>query len=211
MVGINRGNLGFLTRIETTDLEKALEALVEGSYRIEERLLLKTDGGVKKPQAPLAVNDVVIKSSKPSQLIRMQVLIEGQPVAMYDADGLIISTPTGSTAYNLAAGGPVVSPSVKAIALTPICPHSLSAKPVLIPSHETLTVELIDNNHHGALCSVDGRDIFELAPGEQLSIQEALSTLKLVQLNQEADNFYWLLSQKLHWAENPRRRLRSST
>jgi NAD+ kinase len=213
MVGINRGNLGFLTRIETEAIEKYLAQLLAGDYQREARMLLQVSATGLEADTPeeaknIALNDVVIKTANPSQMARMQLYIDEFPVASYDADGLIISTPTGSTAYNLAAGGPVLVPGVDAIAITPICPHSLTAKPVVIPATARIRVEAVKRNIHPILFSLDGQDPLPLATGESIHIQRAAQSLHLLGFAQPEDNFYWLLRQKLQWGSNPRSELR---
>jgi NAD+ kinase len=194
MVGVNMGNLGFLTRIDADKIEYYLDSLFLGRYEIESRMLLSFDKGRQ-----LALNDLVVKYANPSQMTRLSVFINEQLVAVYDADGLIISTPTGSTAYNLAAGGPVISPEVEAICVTPICPHSLSAKPVVIPADKTVRVESAPTNSYEVVCAADGQESLMLAPGESLIVQRAPMNLQMVRF--EA---YQLLRRKLGWAMNPR-------
>jgi NAD+ kinase len=208
MVGINRGNLGFLTRIETTQLEGYLQRIITGDFKLEERLLLQVvheEGNTPTALAQrVALNDLVVKTANPSQMARLQLAVDGVVVACYDADGLIISTPTGSTAYNLAAGGPVVVPTVQALCITPICPHSLAAKPIVVPSSAQLCVEAVQKNLHPLLYTLDGQDPHDLPAGQRLWVGQAPHTLLLMHFDQEEDNFYWLLRQKLAWAANPR-------
>ena len=208
MVGVNRGNLGFLTRIETTAIQSYLQRILQSDFKIEERLLLDvTTAKTKKKrhhEPVLALNDVVIKTNHPSQMARMQLFIDDFPVAHYDADGLIISTPPGSTAYNLAAGGPVMVPEVQALVLTPICPHSLSTKPIVVPIGVKIRVESVQRNLYPLVYSVDGQDSLPLEIGNGLLIHCSETTLQMLNFEQAEDNFYWLLKQKLAWASNPR-------
>jgi NAD+ kinase len=210
MIGINRGNLGFLTRIETEAIEKYLAQLLAGDFSREERILLEvTCSPYSDDEAPMmALNDVVVKTANPSQMARMQLFIDEFPVASYDADGLIVSTPTGSTAYNLAAGGPVLVPGVDALAITPICPHSLTAKPIVVPATSHIRIEAVKRNIHPIMFSLDGQDPLPLASGHSINIQQSESCLQLLGFNQPEDNFYWLLKQKLQWGANPRQELR---
>jgi NAD+ kinase len=201
MVGVNRGNLGFLTRIEVQDLEGLLERVLAGRYRLEERTMLEV---VSLAGGPLALNDVVLKSAAPSQMVRLELLIDDHPVAYMDADGLVVSTPTGSTAYNLAAGGPVVCPAIDAVCITPICPHSLSVRPIVVPASQTIRVVSSGRNLHEVIGSVDGQDEIRLQPGESVSIERSALPLSIVSFDQPEDNFYQLLTQKLQWADNPR-------
>jgi len=212
MIGINRGNLGFLTRIETNAIEKYLAQLLAGDFQREQRMLLEvsqSDKTIKQDGEPLvALNDVVVKTANPSQMARMQLFIDDFPVAQYDADGLIISTPTGSTAYNLAAGGPALVPGVSALAITPICPHSLTARPIVVPSMSKIRIEAVKRNIHPILFSVDGQDGLPLEIGESITINKSKNYLQLLRFDQPEDNFYWLLNQKLQWGSNPRAELR---
>jgi NAD+ kinase len=203
MVGINRGNLGFLTRIEVADMEPHLEQLLQGGYFLEKRMLLKLYG-MATDQQHVALNDVVIKSAASSQMVRLDLFIDDLAVATYDADGIIVSTPTGSTAYNMAAGGPVIVPTVEAFCITPICPHSLAAKPIVVPATQRLRLVSPRRNLHKAVVSLDGQDVATLAPGESLLLARADTPLYMVNFGQADDNFYHLLNNKLHWADNPR-------
>lgn len=203
MVGINRGHLGFLTRIEVNELEASLSRLLEGDYSIEERAMLS----VQMPNGgnSWALNDVVLKGESPSQLIRLDLWLANALVAELDADGLIISTATGSTAYNLAAGGPVLSPTLGAFCVTPICPHSFAAKPILVPVKTPIRVVSAKTNSQNVVCSADGQAVASLAPGEALLLSCSDKSLPWISFdaNREA-SFYHLLSAKLGWADNPR-------
>jgi NAD+ kinase len=124
-------------------------------------------------------------------------------VAVYDADGIIISTPTGTTAYTISAGGPVISPEVEALSITAICPHSLSAKPVVIPADKMLRVESVAKNHD-VVVAIDGQESHILFPGQSIRVFRAPIAVKIVNFRMEEDNFYLLLKKKLHWGMNPR-------
>lgn len=201
MVGINRGNLGFLTRIEVADLDRLLERVLAGQFNLESRTMLEV---VSLPGSPLALNDVVLKSANPSQMIRLELMIDGHPVAIMDADGLVVATPTGSTAYNLAAGGPVVFPGIDAVCITPICPHSLSVRPIVVPACQKIRIVSALRNLHEVIGSVDGQDEIRLSPGEAVEIARSAQPLSIVAFDQPEDNFYHLLTHKLQWADNPR-------
>ncbi|MFM7389080.1 MAG: NAD(+)/NADH kinase [Vampirovibrionales bacterium] len=206
MVGINRGHLGFLTRIETNSLEAYLQKLLAGEFHLEHRIMLAVLPPVTHTVVHrMAINDVVIKTASPSQMARMRLFLDEFHVADYDADGLIIATPTGSTAYNLAAGGPILSPNIGAMSITPICPHSFTAKPVVIPDTYTLRIECSEKNSHPIVYTLDGHPPTELQKGESLTITKAEHCLTLVDFEQPEDNFYWLLRQKLHWGNTPRK------
>lgn len=214
VVAVNTGKLGFLTHIDPNDLAQAIEQLVHGDYNVEERTMLsaqiihqKEDNNLSEP-AQLALNDALIKTANPSQMSSFSLHINEQFLAHYDADGLIVSTPTGTTAYNLSAGGPVIAPSVNAVAITPICPHSLSAKPIVIPADET--IDIISHDPHAKLVlSLDGQDRGTIEPGDCIRIQKAASSLSFVNFKKGSHTFYQLLTEKLHWGMNPRWRSQS--
>ncbi|MFM7469637.1 MAG: NAD(+)/NADH kinase [Vampirovibrionales bacterium] len=197
MVGINTGHLGFLTRIEKGRIHEAIRRLCHGDYELESRMMLQLGNH-------LAINDVVVKSGTASQLSRLSVFLDNKPLATYDADGLIISTPSGSTAYSLAAGGPVVSPELSAVVLTPICPHSLSAKPIVVPASVLLTVVCEPRHQTPLIATMDGMEVFSIKPNEAIHVSTAPTCLSLVRFSGQASEFYDLLRKKLGWASNPR-------
>lgn len=204
IVGINTGTLGFLTTIEASEMDHYLEKLAVGDFKLENRLMLaiKTVGKSTRQKNPYhALNDVVIKNQNPSQLCTLRLYIQNTLVAVYDADGIIISTPTGTTAYTMAAGGPVMSPDVEAISITPICPHSFSAKAVVVPADKTIRVESHPKNLP-VVYAYDGHECGTLAPEEAIEIYRAPKPLQMVHFNE--DNFYVLLHRKLDWSMNPR-------
>lgn len=198
LVGINTGTLGFLTRIEVDRFPLYLDRLLKGEYELEERMMLAVNHAEQ-----LALNDVVVKNANPSQMASLRFFINETLVAVYDADGVIISTPTGTTAYTLSAGGPVISPEVEALSITAICPHSLSAKPVVIPADKQLRVESAPKNRE-VVYAIDGQESGILKPGESIRIFRSPLTVKMVNFRMEEDNFYLLLKKKLHWGMNPR-------
>jgi NAD+ kinase len=198
LVGINTGHLGFLTRIESHLIYPYLTALVEDQYEIEQRMMLDINHGES-----LALNDVVIKSTNLSHLVKLTVSHLGSIVAAYDADGIIVSTPTGSTAYNLSAGGPILDPRIEAFTITPICPHSLSAKPIVLPASLTLKVTSAMQNREACRITVDGEDVTELQPGESIELSKSAISLPLLRFLAD-DSFYDVLKRKLGWNYNPR-------
>ncbi len=216
MVGVNTGTLGFLTRIAADKMLGYFEWLVAGEYSFENRMMLtvshssaanpKVSSSKKKKglSSQMALNDVVVKNANPSQLCTLQVFIEDTLIAVYDADGLIVATPTGTTAYTMAAGGPVISPEVEAIALTPICPHSFSAKAIVVPGDKTIRIESHPKNKH-IMVALDGQEVGTLDQKGALSIVRASIPLKMVNFKREEDdNFYRVLHRKLDWSVNPR-------
>lgn len=197
ILGINLGSLGFLTEVKLDEMHSAFEGLLSGEYRLEERVLLNVEvvrnGNVIAQYR--ALNDAVINKGALARIIDLEVSVNSQPVLFTRADGLIISTPTGSTAYSLAAGGPILYPTLDAFIITPICPHALANRPVVISDRDTVGVCL----RHGAdvMLTVDGQVGMPLQPQDHLSVHRAHSTLKLALPFGGA--FFKLLREKLRW------------
>ncbi len=208
IVALNTGKLGFLAHMEIDALGQHIQQLKAGDIVTERRLMLAVSATHTSPanNPQLALNDLVIKNQNPNQMGTLHVSVGGCPIATYDADGLIVATPTGSTAYTLSAGGPVVAPQVDAVVLTPICPHSLAAKPIVLPATETITIT--NGTHRGdanhLVCSVDGQDWTTLAQNDTVTITQAAQRVPLVLFDPPAPTFYRLLKDKLHWGMNPR-------
>ena len=191
ILGINLGNLGFLTAAEQQDTEKAVRQLAAGEYVIEKRTLLSADCVERKDSEHKALNDVVIARSGFSRLIRLRLSVNGQVVQDYQGDGVIIATPTGSTGYSLSAGGPVVSPVAKTLVITPICPHMLSARPLVVSEDDRITVEVLKSSRsmeQEAFVTVDGDEVAGLAVGEHVNIVKADDTISVVMLK---DISFW--------------------
>jgi len=200
VVGINAGNLGFLADITIDDVDNFLEQLLSGEYRIDDRMmiegyLIKKDSKEKKEF--FALNDVVITSPQPSKMVKVNASIDGERFNSYRGDGLIISTPTGSTAYNLAAGGPVVYPLTKAFILTPISAHSLTnQRPLVVPTD--FDIEL-DTEEYEAIAMIDGQVRYDIEEGDILYIRGARRNAKL--LHRKERNYFSILREKLHWGD----------
>jgi len=187
--GLNLGRLGFLSQASKEDFSKTLEKIRNDDFRIETRLMLETEGKT-------ALNDFVIKSKDFGRAAKFQLKIEGEIVCDYLADGIIVSTPTGSTAYNLSAGGPVLSPDLDAIIITPICPHTLNARPLVIPANEKISISAPENEF---ILSVDGQGNYTVK--NEISIKKSSTSAKLLILNDS--KFYTVLKNKLHWGTPP--------
>ncbi|MBO4280703.1 MAG: NAD(+)/NADH kinase [Lachnospiraceae bacterium] len=190
VMGINLGHLGFLTAAEYQDAGKAVEKLVAGEYAIENRILLET---VSKGEAckTLALNDVVIARSGFSRLIRLRLSVNGQEVENYQGDGVILATPTGSTGYSLSAGGPVVSPAARTLVITPICPHMLSARPLIVSEDDVISVEVCKSSRsmdQEAQVTVDGDEVLALSVGEAVTIRKVPGVVPVVMLK---DISFW--------------------
>ena len=197
VLGINLGHLGFLAQIGQKQLKSGLDEIINGNFILQDRIMLDAYSE-KNSENVSALNDIVIKGCEISRTTRLKVAINGQEVCDYMADGIIISTPTGSSAYNLSAGGAIISPQIDAIAITPICPHTLSVRPLIISGNEKIQIKTANNN--GYVCiTADGQDNFRLANGEKINIRKSDKTAKLVLINSEENNFYSVLRKKLNW------------
>jgi NAD+ kinase len=200
ILGVNFGSLGFLTEVTLPELYPALEAALAGRAHVEERLMLQaTVHSSSAPQVGVAVNDVVINKAAPSRLINLSVFVGDEFVTHVRADGLIIATPTGSTAYNLSAGGPVVEPSVDAMVLTPIAPHTLSNRPVVIPASATVRVKPIIGDRDGAFVTFDGQAGFELRAGDEITVGRAAEPMRLIRPSTRS--YFEVLREKLNWGQ----------
>ena len=193
ILGINLGRLGFLSQAKSSQADKAVECILKGLFKIESRTMISAlDGKLN------ALNDIVIKGESFSRTSRLYVHINDNIVCDYLADGLIISTPTGSTAYTLSAGGPILSPSLDAIVIVPICPHTMNARPIVIPSHEIIKVTSSQNKPLLKI-SADGQNTLDLGIDENIIIKKCDYKARLVLLNLEKNSFYSVLKEKLHW------------
>lgn len=172
--GINMGQLGFLTEVELSDLAPALDRLISGDYQIEQRLML--DAIIVRQSAPIhissALNDVVISKSGVSRMIKLKLYVNDDFTANYAADGLIIATATGSTGYSLSAGGPIINPNLKVFVLTPICPHTLHAKSLVVSEEEEIKVTMVSNQDDAAL-TIDGQNVYNLLPDDVVLVKRA--------------------------------------
>ena len=199
LVGVNLGRLGFLTDIPADAAAQAIEAIVAGEFTPESRLLLA--GVVKRRDKvlldALAVNDVVVSRGAVGSMIEFAVTVDGEFIYSLRADGLIVATPTGSTAYALSAGGPILHPSLSAIALVPISPHTLSNRPVALRSTSRIEVTLVRGE--GARANFDVQDFCELQPGDVVTVQAAPKPATL--LHPQGYRYFAMLRQKLRWHE----------
>lgn len=205
VLGINLGSLGFLTEITTEEVEEALTALVAGSYAFSWRSLLTVRlerAGVTSVHEGL--NDVTIaKATTVSRIVEFTVSVGDNFVSNFRADGLIVSSPTGSTAYNLAAGGPILHPSLDAVVLTPICPHMLSNRPVVIPASAPVSIR-VRSSASPVHVTVDGQWSREVTPVDELVVSKASRRLKLV--TSATRDYFEVLRTKLQWGEAPKLR-----
>ena len=199
VLGINAGNLGFLADIRLEEVESFIDRLLAGDYRIDDRMMIEgyvqRSDGSKEPF--FALNDVVITSPKPSKMVQVNASIDGERFNSYRGDGLIISTPTGSTAYNLAAGGPVIYPLTKAFIITPVLAHSLTnQRPLVVPADFSIG---LDAEKYQAIAVVDGQDEYTLEEGDMVYIMGARVGARLIHRTER--NYFAILRDKLHWGE----------
>ena len=201
ILGVNFGNLGFLTEVTLPELYPALEAALSGRVRIESRVMLQSTirrGGTTFARH-MALNDAVVTKAARSRMVDLSVWIDDDFVTRVKADGLIVATPTGSTAYNLAAGGPIVQPSVEALILTPIAPHTLTNRPVVIPASGVVRVQPMMDGRDEVYATFDGQTAYQLEAGDELIVRTAEPRLRL--LKPTTRSYYQVLRTKLKWGE----------
>lgn len=199
LIGVNQGRLGFLTDITIDNMESELSRMLAGEHDVEERIVLSArvdrDGRVVTESS--AFNDVVVSKAGTGRLIEFEVIIDNEFVYTQRSDGLIVATPTGSTAYALSAGGPILYPTLQAIALVPICPHTLSARPIAVSSQSH--VDIILHRADDARVHFDGQGYFDLQPGDRVRIYRVPFNVTL--LHPKHYSYYDTLRQKLHWGK----------
>ena len=199
ILGLNLGDLGFLTATTLDEMLPAVEAALAGGMAIDERMLLSARhirGGTTVGEHT-ALNDVVITKSAMSRIIDLSVSVDGRHATAYRADGLIISTPTGSTAYSLSAGGPILFPTMDAVVLTPICSHTLTNRPIVLPGADRIEVTLLADQE--VMATIDGQIGVGLRERDTVEIQKAASRIRLVRFPQK--DFFSVLRTKLKWGE----------
>ena len=192
VLGINLGTLGFLTDISMEQLPKFIEDLKNGIYKIDSRMMVEGSVNLNKF---VAFNDIVISRKSISSMIKISAKIDGKHFNSYFGDGVIISTPTGSTAYNLSVGGPIVYPLTEAFIVTPVAPHSLTQRPLVMPADFEIEFKITDNQ--GAVVIVDGQDIYEVEQNQSIKIKIASKKAKMIHRIQR--NYFEVLNEKLRW------------
>ncbi len=202
ILGINLGSLGFLTQQTPVELESALETIVAGRHTLQERMLLRAQVGKDKSRlkTPYALNDVVINNGDISRVLDITMSVNGEDVVTYVADGLVIATPTGSTAYNLAVGGPILHPSIEAIIASPIAPFSLTTRPMILSANDLLEV-IIQSKGREANLTLDGQIMVPVQNGEKVSVRRAEFRTRFVELPD--GTFFKVLRNKLNWGLRP--------
>ena len=201
ILGVNMGYLGYLTEVPREDLYPALLEILAGNYALEPRSLLevrleRADGGVVEY---LALNDAVMAKTALSRIIELQVAVDGKAVSRYRADGLVVSTPTGSTAYNLSAGGPILHPQLPVAVLTPICPHTLTLRPLVVPDTSVIEIRL-ETPEESVFLTVDGQEGDEMVFGDRVRLRRHPRPVQLLRTSDPRSIFEGLRS-KLHWGE----------
>jgi NAD+ kinase len=200
ILGVNLGRLGFLTEINVDELYPTLEKMLAGNVETVSRMRLEVVArrGDRERGRYLALNDAVITKTALSRMVDLEAWADGVKVTTYHADGLIVSTPTGSTAYSLSAGGPLLLPGLEAMVLTPICPHSLTQRPIVLP--QTARIEIIVDTRGGEVAlTVDGQEGLDLADGDRVTVQRSAHPVQIVA--SPFRNRYEILHAKLRWGE----------
>jgi NAD+ kinase len=206
VLGINRGRLGFLADIRPEDIQESVDAVLNGDYLQESRMLLRAEilRDDKAIGSGIAVNDIVIKRCETARMLEYRTAVDGRYVNTHGGDGFIASTPTGSTAYALSVGGPIMEPHLDAIVLAPICPHTLADRPIVISGRSTTDVQLVENHGADADVSGDGKLIGAMSVGDTLRITAAEHSVKLI--HPPGYDYYEILRNKLYWGRDKRDR-----
>ena len=203
ILGVNQGRLGFMVDVAPRDIREALAAVFAGDYVREQRLLLQAR--VRHADAELgpflAINDVVIRNQAAIRMLEFETWLDGEFISQHRADGFIVSSPTGSTAYALSGGGPVLHPTLEAMALVPICPHTLSDRPIVVGARQTVRIVLRGAASTLAMCTCDGQNSMPLRSGEALEVSAAESRLHLI--HPRNYSYFNILRNKLHWGRGP--------
>jgi NAD+ kinase len=202
LVGVNQGRLGFMTDIACQDMLSSIAALLAGKFSREQRFLLDAEvlRGSESLFHTVALNDVVVNKGEMGRMIEMEVRVDGEFIYVLRADGMIIATPTGSTAYALSANGPILHPAVPGIALVPLCPHALSNRPITVCDKSLIEILLMPQ--HDARIHFDGQEFYDASAGDCLRVARSSHTITL--LHPPGYSYLAMLREKLHWSEMPR-------
>jgi len=198
ILGVNLGTLGFLTDIETGEIDKSVENIFTNNYRIEERMMIssKLYKGGKLFAEDVAINDVVISRAGIPRILNLSTFIDNNFIDMFPGDGIVVATPTGSTAYSLSAGGPIAEPTSEVIIVTPICAHMLYSRPFIANHDRCIKVSVADGFEHKALVNVDGQKIYEVTGGDYIEIKKSESKVKMLKIHSK--NFFTVLRTKIY-------------
>ncbi|HAX98386.1 MAG TPA: NAD(+) kinase [Candidatus Atribacteria bacterium] len=207
ILGIDMGGLGFLTEVSVEALFNAAKAVLEGDYTVEDRMMVDCSihHTQKGTEQDIALNDVVIYRGPFAQMIRLSTFIDDEYLATFPADGLIIGTPTGSTAYSLSAGGPVIHPTLDLFIITPICAHTLYARSIIVQPNSSIRL-ILESTKEGTMVTLDGQRGFALDKGDYIEVRKSKLTNHMVKLIPEKP-FYSLLRDKLSWGMDIRKRI----
>lgn len=201
ILGINRGSVGFLAEVETGDIQRAVEKMADGEVRIQSRMVLDArvirDGDMIFRD--IAINDAVVSRVAVSRLLKLRVNLDEKFVDSFPGDGIIVSTPTGSTAYSLSAGGPIVQPDMRLMIITPICPHILYSRSFITAEDKVVRITLDDNGESQAMLTMDGRKGTELFPGDLVEVRAAAQDVLFASVSNV--NFYEVLRAKIHGSQ----------
>ena len=204
LLGINLGRLGFLTDVSSDDMESSLDRILSGDYEEEHRSLLNTTiSNAEESESTKALNDVVIHKWNSARLIEFGTYINGQLVTEQRSDGMIIATPTGSTAYALSGGGPILYPSLNALVMVPICPHTLSNRPIVVDGDSEVEIRIATGHHKNVRITCDGLKILEAEAGQRILIRKAQMPIRLI--HPRGHDHFSVLRAKLGWGEHPTR------
>jgi len=206
LLGINRGRLGFLADVTTDDMLASVDHILAGDYMIESRLMLNAElqRGNGDIVTAIAFNDVVLQRSETGRMVDFETSVAGQFVNTHSGDGLIVATPTGSTAYALSCGGPIVEPHLDAMVVVPICPHTLTDRPIVIAASQPIRIRLLEREQTAAAVAIDGHSIGPIHPDDTMTISAAETRVRLI--HPPGYDFYGILRSKLLWGRDNRRR-----
>jgi NAD+ kinase len=200
ILGVNLGGLGFLTEVTVDEARAALDRVLEGKYEVDRRITLECLVNRRKRDSQreerfVAVNDIVLNRGPLGRMLQLEVMTENQPFCMYRADGLIVATPTGSTAYALSAGGPILYPTLRAVVLAPICPHTLSNRPVVLPDSFEIEIRVTASDHDATL-TVDGQESSMVGADDSIRVRRGRHSVSLVR---SSHPYFEIWRDKLHW------------
>ena len=197
IIGINIGRLGFLADVAPSDIETAISDIYAGNYRVDEHSVIKieTSGEEKLESGPFALNDIAILKRDNASMISIRASVNGEYVTTYQADGLIVTTPTGSTAYNLSNGGPIIAPGTGTLCLTAVAPHSLNIRPIVVPDSSVISLK-VESRSHSVLVAVDGKST-SLHDGTEVRISKAKHTVRIIRFSDR--KYYSTLREKMMW------------
>jgi NAD+ kinase len=200
ILGVNLGSLGFLTQATMEEARSSVERVLDGDYSVDRRITLEADiadaeGALKQKTALTALNDLVIHKRQLGRLLELDVIADGQNFCSYRADGLIVATPTGSTAYALSAGGPIIFPTLEVVVLAPICPHTLSNRPVVLPDSCALEIH-VHTSDHDAMLTADGQEVVSLGARDRVIIGKGGNSVALVR---SSHSYFEIWRNKLRW------------